>query len=204
MDIKTGQYYKEEALRSAELYSSAEKGVSIYFKRFFPAGSSVLDIGCGSGRDLKILLDMGYDPYGIDASAEMIDAALKIYPELEERISAGSIPADELFFNRKFQCIICSAVLMHITDELINDAALSIKKNLNPGGRLLVSVPLERDDINSDGRSSDGRLFIIRRGEYYRKLFEEHDLILTEEMINNDSLGRRGVTWLTAFYQLMD
>lgn len=204
MDIKTAQYYKEEAVKSAKLYSTAEKGISIYFESFFPAGSSVLDIGCGSGRDLKILLDMGYDAYGIDASPEMIDAALNTFPELKARIAAGTIPGEKLFFNRKFQCIICSAVLMHITEEFIDEAAASIKKNLNPGGRLLVSVPLERDDINSDGRSSDGRLFIIRTKEYYRDLFEKHGLILKEEKVNKDSLGRRGVTWLTAFYELKD
>lgn len=204
MDSRTVKYYKEQAEESAELYSSAANGIGIYFKDFFPAGSSVLDIGCGSGRDLKMLLDMGYDAYGIDASPEMIRAASEIYPELKKRIAEGTIPGEGLFFNRKFECILCSAVLMHITDELINDAVQSIKKNLNPGGRLLVSVPLERDDIDSQGRLGDGRLFIIRTGEYYRKLFEEHGLILTEEMINNDSLGRRGVIWLTAFYQLKD
>ncbi len=204
MDIKTAQYYKEEAVKSAKLYSTAAKGISIYFESFFPAGSSVLDIGCGSGRDLKILLDMGYDAYGIDASPEMIDAALKTYPELKERIASGTVPGDKLFFNRKFQCIICSAVLMHITDEYINDAAETIKNSLKPEGRLIVSVPLERDDIDSKGRSADGRLFIIRTKEYYRELFAKHGVILKEENVNKDSLGRKGVTWLTAFYQLKD
>ena len=202
MDKKTADFYSAQADDTAKLYSSAEKGVGKYFSKAFPAGTSVLDIGCGSGRDLHTLLKMGYDAYGIDPSLEMIRAGVNLFPELKTRIAPGIIPSDKLFFNRKFDCILCSAVLMHIVDDYMDDAAFTIKNNLKPGGRLLVSVPLKRDNLNAEGRSPDGRLFIIRSRDYYKILFEKQGFSLIEQSVDQDSLGRKGVIWVTDLYQL--
>lgn len=204
MDKKTAAFYSAQADDTAKLYNSAEKGVSRSFDKAFPARTSVLDIGCGSGRDLHTLLNMGYDAYGIDPSPEMLKAAVNAYPELKERTAIGTIPSDKLFFDKKFDCILCAAVLMHITGEHIDDAAASIKNSLNPGGRLLISVPLERDDINTEGRSPDGRLFIIRKVDVYNKLFEKQGFTLKYQHTDKDSLGRKGVIWGTALYQLAE
>lgn len=35
-----------------------------------PVDASVVDVACGSGRHLKAFLDLGYCPYGIDASPD--------------------------------------------------------------------------------------------------------------------------------------
>ncbi len=202
MDSRTAAYYKEQADTVSELYNTAEEGVSIYFERSFPAETSVLDIGCGSGRDLRILLGMGYDACGIDSSPEMIEAAVKSDPKLKERTAEGTIPHEGLFFNRKFQCILCSAVLMHITDETIGDAALTLKNNLKPRGRLLISVPLERGGLDRESRAPDGRLFVMRKPEYYNTLFINLGFTKTAWYEDEDSLGRRGVKWGAGLYTL--
>ena len=202
MDSRTAAYYKEQAENASELYNTAEKGVSIYFERSFPAGTSVLDIGCGSGRDLRILLDMGYDACGIDSSPEMIKSAVKADPNLKERTAEGTIPGEGLFFNRKFECILCSAVLMHITDKEIEDAALTLKNSLIDGGRLLISVPVERSGLDNESRAPDGRLFVMRKPEYYNSLFINLGFTKTAWYEDEDSLGRRGVKWGAGLYTL--
>lgn len=128
MDKKTAAFYSAKADDTAKLYNSAENGVSSNFSKAFPARTSVLDIGCGSGRDLRTLLNMGYDAYGIDPSLEMLKAAVNAFPELKGRTAPGFIPSEKLYFNRKFDCILCTAVLMYITEEHINEAAAAIKK----------------------------------------------------------------------------
>ncbi len=207
MDEKTEQYYTTHADDASNLYNSAKKsGVSRYFKEAFIAGSAVLDIGAGSGRDMALLLEMGFDAYGIDSSPEMVKSAMDSMacsvPAVKDRIICASILSNKLFFNRKFDGILCSAVLMHIADDFINEAAVCIRNNLNVNGRLLISIPVMRDDLDSKGRTPDGRLFIMRTIDDYTGLFERHGFAKRGEYTEGDSLGRSGVTWGVAVYEL--
>ncbi|PKL18221.1 MAG: hypothetical protein CVV49_07135 [Spirochaetae bacterium HGW-Spirochaetae-5] len=180
MDYKTKQYYSTHVQDASNLYNSPKTGgVSRYFRSAFTAGSTVLDMGAGSGRDLVILAgppkpkppippgggleivqDEGFDVYGIDASPEMVSNAVTNYPQLKGRLICASIPSDELYFNMKFDGILCSAVLMHITDDRLFDAAYCIRNNLKENGRLLISVPVARDDLDSDSKTLKGRMFV--------------------------------------------
>ncbi len=203
MDYKTKQYYSTHVQDASNLYNTAKTGgVSRYFQSAFTAGSTVLDMGAGSGRDMGILEEMGFDVYGVDASAEMVSNAVANYPQLKDRLICASIPSDELYFNMKFDGILCSAVLMHITDDRLFDAALCIRNNLKGNGRLLISVPVTRDDLDSEGRAPDGRLFIMRSFDYYTLLFERLGFKRKGYYEEGDGLGRSGVKWGVGVYHL--
>lgn len=205
MDNKTSQYYSSHVKDAVELYNSATRsGVSRYFGTAFPAGSSVLDIGCGSGRDMAALSDSGYDVYGVDASPEMCEEAVKRFPQLKDRIKGAVFPADALYFDRKFDCVLCSALLMHITDDRLFDAAFTIRNNLKEDGRLLLSFPVERGDVGADSRVPDGRLFIMRTADYYILLFEQLGFRKIAYYEEPDSLGRAGVKWGVVLFHLED
>ncbi len=45
------------------------------FIAFLPPKPKIIDIGCGSGRDAKILSSMGADVLGIDFCSNIIDIA---------------------------------------------------------------------------------------------------------------------------------
>lgn len=69
MSIK---YYNDNAL------SYFEKTVNLdmwdmykEFLHYLEVGDKILDVGCGSGRDSKAFLDMGYDVTSIDGSMEL-------------------------------------------------------------------------------------------------------------------------------------
>ena len=47
------------------------------FLKYVPTGGSVLDLGCGSGRDSKCFKDAGYKVIDIDASQELCIKASK-------------------------------------------------------------------------------------------------------------------------------
>jgi len=196
MDKQTKKYYSEKVKDAAELYStSRDGGIQEYFSHAFLPGSRILEIGAGTGRDLNTLLNAGYDAFGIDASEEMVNLAHEKYSILKDRYIQGTIPSDKPYFKDPFDAILCSAVLMHLPDELLLDAAYSIKRNLKQGGRFLISVPLKRPDLDKDNRTPDGRLFILRPIDFYSLLFERlgfRELSRSEE---TDSLGRPGITW---------
>ena len=54
------------------------------FASALPAGSPVLDIGCGAGVPVaKFLVDSGFDVTGIDVSSTMLSLARSHVPEAE-------------------------------------------------------------------------------------------------------------------------
>ncbi len=196
MDPLTQKFYSSRVKETTDLYKTLKgEGVSKYFTEAFAPGSRILDIGSGGGRDLFKLINMGYDAYGVDASPDMVKASVNDYPVLEGRVRAGEIPAETLFFSGGFDGILCSALFMHIPDELCFDAAFSVRSHLKEMGRLLVSFPLERPDVDAEGRLPDGRLFLIRPSGYYTLLFERLGFRKISYCEEDDSLGRQGIRW---------
>ena len=75
-----------------------------------PAGSRVIDLGCGSGTLTKKLAERGYQTTGIDSSPDMIGLARAEHPELNFlHADAESFtlpePADAIFSNAVFHWI---------------------------------------------------------------------------------------------------
>ena len=82
MDPRTAQFHATNAADLARRYIAAGSAPARHFAAAFTLGSRILDIGCGSGRDLQALLDAGYDAIGIDATQEMLREAKANYPAL--------------------------------------------------------------------------------------------------------------------------
>jgi len=113
---------------------------------------TVLDAGCGNGRNLVYLLRQGYRVFGVDASAYAIDEAR----ELARRLVPGTPPnrfrAERLealsFEDGVFDTVLCSAVLHFADGQTHFDGMLGeLWRVLAPGGllftRLASSIGLE-------------------------------------------------------------
>ncbi len=68
-------HFAEHSERLAEHYRTAAAGVSAFFQDAFENFYRILDVGCGSGRDLCRLLQLGHDATGTDACPEMLATA---------------------------------------------------------------------------------------------------------------------------------
>jgi 2-polyprenyl-3-methyl-5-hydroxy-6-metoxy-1,4-benzoquinol methylase len=86
MDQSTLKYYSNNAAQVAERYESVVSYLSAHFADSFSKGGKVLDIGCGSGRDLAVLHKLGFDYYGVDPVLEFVEIAKRLHPVLANRI----------------------------------------------------------------------------------------------------------------------
>jgi 2-polyprenyl-3-methyl-5-hydroxy-6-metoxy-1,4-benzoquinol methylase len=78
-------------------------------------------------------------------------AAAQTHRELAGRIAAGSVPRLGEPFEGAFDGVLCSAVLMHLPEADLFDAALALSKVLRPRARLLLSLTQTRTDVGDNG-----------------------------------------------------
>ena len=152
-----------------ERWAQSESVVGRYFERAFPAGKRVLEIGAGCGRDLARLLEQGYDAWGVEASEAVRREAERRHPGLADRLKQGAVPGLGGLFDGSFDGILCANVFQEVPDNQILPAALELCALLRPGGRLLLSVPLQ--DLPADAEAGqppfhrvppDGLAFLLR------------------------------------------
>ena len=202
MDYQTLKYYSVNASEIADRYESIVSNLSQHFETAFLGQSRVLDVGCGSGRDLSALSKLGHDCYGVDATEEFVELAQKIHPELKGKMACKSLPNLGLPFGGGFDAVLCSAVLMHVSVEDLVASALSIKQCLTKHGRVLYSVPSKRLDVVADDRDAHGRLFIPDQSTRLQSIFTSLGFRLIEKWGNADSLGRDSVEWESVLIEL--
>jgi hypothetical protein len=68
-------------------------------------------------------------------------------------------------------------------------------------GRVVVSIPSGRNDLDADGRDPLGRLYNQVSESDVRHLFEEEGFCLLGREEESDSLGRDGICWVTLCFE---
>lgn len=112
----------------------------------------IIDVGCGSGRNIVYFLKNGYNIYGIDRDANAIDTVKQLSKQLApdnpiENFRVAAVE-DMPFAAASFDLAICSAVLHFANDAAHFDAMLrAIWNVLKPGGyffaRLASDIGIE-------------------------------------------------------------
>lgn len=152
----TTAFYDNWATHGEENPRSA---MSRAFEGAFAPGSRVLDVGCGKGRDLVALLDMGFDACGVEPNDAMRAQALARDPRVAGRIAAASLPALGRPFGGGFDGVVCSAVLMHVQADDLAASLAAIAEVLKPAARVLLALPEMQRHLLLDGHDPDGRQF---------------------------------------------
>ena len=209
MDSPTLQFYEQNAGSLRIRYGEAEEGMAHGWKEFFSPGEKILDVGCGTGRDCAILLDRGVAAYGVDPSPAMLSEAdrtlLAAGHSTEGRLFKGTLPRLDVFEDASFDGILCNAVLMHLPEEQIFDAIYTFKRILKAGGKLALSIPETRDDVDpKTRRAKDKRFFNKVDPRQLELLCERIGFSLVSSEISQDGLGRSGIIWHQSRFRLLD
>lgn len=119
-DIKRSDFIVNELIRSC------------------PAGSKVLDIGCGNGLITSAIAKAGFTVLGIDSSEKAIGLARQYQAAPNVRFNVSS--ADQLTADgESFNAVVCSEVLEHLHEP--RQLLVTIRQLLRPNGVLIVTVP---------------------------------------------------------------
>lgn len=126
-----------------------------------PAGSLVLDVGCGNGKYLGVC---GKDVFvvGVDRCQGLVGFAGKGGSDVGVA-DVRALPFRDGFFD----AAVCIAVLHHlVTVERRVEALVEMLRVLKPGGRALVYVwALERPSVPEPRKGNHGRKMLSRRFE---------------------------------------
>jgi malonyl-CoA O-methyltransferase len=131
-------------------------------------GQTVLDLACGSGRYLAILIERGAGRVvGVDLSPQMLKRARTISPNLA-LADLRALP----FASASFEVIVCGLAVGHLED--LHQAIREMGRILRPDGVVLYS------DFHPFGslagwkrsfRASDGHKYAVR---YHTHLYADH------------------------------
>ena len=187
----TINYYDEHASQYFERTSQVDLA-ALYkeFLKYIPAGGRIVDLGCGSGRDVKWFREHGYDAYGLDASEELVKIARN---QFDIPVEVGLI--EEWIADEAFDGIWCCASLMHLDDMSFDRFLSNLRYNLRPGGALFFSVKVGIDS----GVSKDGRYFRDFNDKTLNAFLSHYKGLRVEKVwYTTDKLYRESFRWLNA------
>lgn len=102
-------------------------------------GSTVLDLGCGSGEPVsRVLTEAGCRLWAIDASPTMVAAYRAAFPNA--RAECASVQESD-FFGRAFDAVVAWGLMFLIDPADQRDVIRKVGRHLEPEGRFLFTAP---------------------------------------------------------------
>jgi 2-polyprenyl-3-methyl-5-hydroxy-6-metoxy-1,4-benzoquinol methylase len=115
----------------------------------------VLDAGCGHGRNIRWLMQQGYQVDGLDAHTEAIAQLRADFPESPDRFSVGRI--EDFSSETKYDFVICNAVLHFATGHGHFDAMFDrLARHLSTGGILFIRMTSTIGMEDRIGKGTEG------------------------------------------------
>ena len=196
MNHATIRYYDGHAQEFAAGTMNADmEPVRSRFLSRLPAGARILDFGCGTGRDTKAFLDLGYEAAALDGSKALCRIA-------EEYTGLAVRCVDFREFSpgveERYDGIWACASLLHLTKKELLPVMRELAKALADGGILYLSFK-----HGSCEGVRGGRYFTDFTLEDFREFMEDlPEYTMLEHWITGDVRpGRENEKWLNMLLQ---
>ena len=135
-----------------------------FFLKYIPAGGSILDLGCGSGRDSKLYINKGYHVTAVDGSEEFCKLAGSYIGQ-----EVLCMKFDEIEFENEFDGVWACASILHVSLKDLTVVIEKIAKALKSGGYFFACFKY-------------GDFEGLRNGRYFTDLTESKLLVLLQEV----------------------
>lgn len=187
----TLNYYNQQA----EAFVQGTVGVEFsdlqnLFMELITAGGTILDLGCGSGRDSKAYKEAGFKVIAVDGS----EALCKIAGEYIGQ-AVLCCKFQDLEITEQLDGVWACASLLHLETEDIVVTMQKIAKNLVPGGVFYVSFKYGNFTGERNGRFFNDMTEI----SFAEVLSRVEGLEIVKQMITEDARPDRCEKWLNVF-----
>lgn len=186
----THRYYEDKAEEYLARTSQLDME-SLYkpFLELIPAGGTILDAGCGPGRDVLAFLKQGFRVTAFDASEKMVEIA-----STQTGVAVLQMRFQELKYEQEFDGIWACASLLHVPFCELDDILSRFSRALKTGGICFMSFKQGNGE-----RFEDGRRFIdFTEATLQQKLADISGLSILRTWGTEDQAGRSGVQWVNA------
>ena len=184
------------------------KEVDIYvldqiLKGIYTIGNSILDVGCGRGRNLRWFYKAGFEIHGIDLNVDDIAYCKQRYKKQQVHFATGSL--EQLPYNaNSFDHVICVAVL-HFAENLNDYLKMfnELLRVLKPQGTLVIrtaaSFGIENliEPIgNGVYKLPDGSTRFLLNTEILDTIREKKNMFVVEDVKTTIVENKRAMTTL--------
>ncbi|EYE87471.1 type 11 methyltransferase [Fervidicella metallireducens AeB] len=184
------KYYDENALEFFNNTVLADmKELYDKFLKYLSKDAHILDAGCGSGRDTKYFLDLGFKVTAIDASKEMVKLSSNFTGQNTLKVSF-----EEMDFENKFDAIWACASLLHIPKTQMSEVLERFSNALKDNGIIFASFKY------GDGQEiKDGRMFNNYNEDTLKKLINDLPLFTILDMWKTKDVReeRKNEDWIS-------
>lgn len=154
---------------------------------------TILDFGCGPGRDLKTLAGLGHRAIGLDGAARFVEMA---------RADTGCEVWQQNFLrldlpDGRFDGVFANATLFHVPSRELPRVLRQLHATLKPGGVLFSSNPRGANEEGWNG-SRYGAYFDL---ETWRRYVSEAGFIELDHYYRPAGLPRPQQPWLATVWR---
>lgn len=198
----TRQYYD---LHAGE-YFNATRGVRLghlwdILTRELPPQALILDLGCGSGRDLRYFSQKGFRVVGIDYSNNLLKLAKNFSNQPVVLGDITHLP----FEDNAFDAVWAIGSLLHISHKRLPPVLRQIHRILKPNAQFLASMKAGHGEVVD----CLGRLNVFYQRSEWESLLTKtgYEISAVEEAIENrqDGVGDKGqIPWIMSLAKVLD
>ncbi len=153
---------------------------------------TILDFGCGPGRDLKTFTDLGHMAIGLEGSAKFAAMAREQgYEIMEQDFLKLKLP------DSRFDGVFANASLFHVPGQELPRVLRELHATLKPGGVLFSSNP----HGNNDEGWNRGRYGAYHDLETWREFMHGAGFIELMNYFRPEGLPREQQPWLATLWR---
>ena len=164
----------------------------------YMAGNTILDAGCGGGRNMHWFIQNEINIFGIDSSEEAIFNLKNVYPQLpEENLQLAAI--DKLPFKDNFFDHVISIAVLHFATSIqhFKEMMAEMLRVLKPNGMLFIRMTSnigieDKVELLFDGnyKIPDGSMRFLLTKLLLAECMREFDLSFAEPLktVNVDDM----------------
>ena len=162
------------------------------FLQYVPDGGTILDFGCGSGRDSKAFFDKGYHVVSLDGSSALCAKTREVTGQ-----PAICCKFQDYWAMTQYDGIWACASLLHMTLDELSSVLGQLEKSLKTGAVLYMSFK-----YGDSSEERNGRWFTDMTEKHLRMILSDFST-MKEETIwqTNDARPDRTEKWLNCIYR---